>query len=404
MHVKSPFHRQLGAIVLGVCALAVSACDTTTGAPSMSFAAPQASQPASGAIYQFAQQPITLKIANAPRTGTSAVVYKVEVATADTFASPVFSRDDVPEGGDGVTSVQLPPLAGNATYYWRARAVVDGVSGEPGAAANFVVRPNIVLDPPQPASPASGSVTSAARPVFTVTNAGRSGAVGPVTYEFQVATSSAFSGGSVVASASVAEQPSQTSWTPANDLPEGILFWRARAIDPQNAVSSAFAAPASFERKAFGAPGDQIDLSTVTVVLGLTSIGRWPATAVVTDTVAGPGALCIYHTKLGVWPRVTFFGDPGTLAEGNQWIFANIGGRWYGGAGHWYRPGQACKDVDANSVAGGTFYQDTSEPLRSWVPRFGETFAVMSATPARFYPDKRTVDERSNVVLERWGG
>jgi hypothetical protein len=27
----------------------------------------------------------------------------------------------------------------------------------------------------------------------------------------------------------------------------------------------------------------------------------------------------------------------------------------------------------------------------------------MVATPARFYPDMRTVDERSNVVLVRWG-
>ena len=40
--------------------------------------------------------------------------------------------------------------------------------------------------------------------------------------------------------------------------------------------------------------------------------------------------LCIYHTKLGQWPSGIFFGDPYTLLEGNQWVVANIGGRWGG--------------------------------------------------------------------------
>ena len=33
----------------------------------------------------------------------------------------------------------------------------------------------------------------------------------------------------------------------------------------------------------------------------------------------------------------------------------------------------------------------------------GEVFGLMVTTPARAWPDMRTLDERSNVVLVRWG-
>lgn len=149
---------------------------------------------------------------------------------------------------------------------------------------------------------------------------------------------------------------------------------------------------------------DAIDLSTVTIVLGPSNVGTWPQTSTVTGTVAVEHSLCIYHTKLGQWPNTIFFDDPNTLLEGNQWVAANIGGRWYAGAADWYRPGQACKDVTAQSIAHDAFYNPEMEPLRSWVPRVGEEFAVFSTTPARMWPNMRTLDERSNVVLVRWGG
>jgi hypothetical protein len=113
----------------------------------------------------------------------------------------------------------------------------------------------------------------------------------------------------------------------------------------------------------------------------------------------GGGELCIWHDQLGTWPSVIFFNDPNTLVEGNQWVFANIGGRWYGGAADWYRPGQACKGLDAASIGRDAFDQD---PLRSWVPQPGELFGVMSTTPARAWPDMRTLDQRTNIVLLRW--
>lgn len=147
---------------------------------------------------------------------------------------------------------------------------------------------------------------------------------------------------------------------------------------------------------------DQIDLTQATIVLGPVNIASWPQTATMTSVTAMPDNLCTFHTKLGLWPTTLFF-DTDALIEGNQWVFANIGGHWYGGAGEWMRPGQACKDVTAQSIAGDAFYSDNMEPLRSWVPKPGEQFAVMASTPARAWPSMRTVDERTNVVLARWG-
>jgi len=148
---------------------------------------------------------------------------------------------------------------------------------------------------------------------------------------------------------------------------------------------------------------DEIDLNQVTIVLG-PAITYWPQTSTVTDTKAVDHNLCIWHTSLGQWPTTLFFDDPTTLVEGNQWVFANINGHWYGGAADWYRPGQACKDVTADTIGRDAFYNPSQEPLHSWVPRPGETFGLMSSTPARAWPAMRTLDQRTNVVLVRWGG
>ncbi|HEY7056529.1 MAG TPA: hypothetical protein VH458_08400, partial [Vicinamibacterales bacterium] len=93
-----------------------------------------------------------------------------------------------------------------------------------------------------------------------------------------------------------------------------------------------------------------------------------------------------------------FFDDPGPVLEGNQWVFANIGGTWYAGAADWYRPGQGCKGVN-NNIGVDSFDR---EPLHSWHPQPGEVVGVMASTPARLWPAMRTVDERTNVVLIQW--
>ena len=197
-----------------------------------------------------------------------------------------------------------------------------------------------------------------------------------VFYEFQVSTSAAF--GSLVASATVQEQTNTTSWTPSVDLPEATLFWRVRASDPANGISGPFSDARSFQRK-FG-----IDLTSVTYVGPYPNIANWQETARITSASHGNGILCIEHTRLNIWPGLPFIYDSNTIVEGNQWMFANVGGKWYGGAGHWYRPGQACKgEVDER------FFVDAfrvKPPFNSLVLRRGDVFGVAVTTPSRVWP------------------
>jgi hypothetical protein len=371
----------------------VMACTTQNpNRPTMSFTAPLASQPANGASYNFNQQPITLAITNVVRTGSETVTYSVEVAHDTAFTNKVFTRDGIAENSSGTTSVTLDPLTGNSTYYWRWKAVVNGIAGEPSGSQSFFLKPNIVLNPPQLLAPASAASVNAPRPTFTVVNSTFSGNPGSITYEFQVSATSNFT--SLIASASVAQQTNQTSWTPGADLPVGTIFWRARARDLSNSVDSPFPSSSSFDRKA------GLDLSQVTYLLG-PSIANWPETRTITNVTFDhdAGQLCISATGEN-WPAVPFPFDESVAVEGNQWSFVQINGKWYGGANSWYRPGQECK-----TEGGQDYFSDGFpgiEPLQSVKLHPGDQWAVALSTPARAYSPFTYLDHRSNVVMITW--
>jgi hypothetical protein len=132
------------------------------------------------------------------------------------------------------------------------------------------------------------------------------------------------------------------------------------------------------------------------------NIADRPVGSKITSIDQGSGQLCINHDQLGRWPSVPFFGDPATLVEGNQWVFMQKNGQWYGGAADSYQPGQACKAIDANSIGRDAFYGTNEEPLHSWVPQPGELYGLMSTTPARAWPNMETLDQRTNIVVQRW--
>ncbi|HUF47085.1 MAG TPA: hypothetical protein VMM93_04655 [Vicinamibacterales bacterium] len=360
--------------------------------PSVSFVAPRAQGPSNGTFYRFNDQPITLTIINAVRTGSATVSYTVDVALDGAFANVVFSRAGIPESPTGVTDVQIDPLAGDATYFWRSRAVVDGVAGVPAAVQHFVVRPEVIINTPTLESPAGGSSIFTARPNFTVRNSVTQGPVGTIFYEFEVADSSSFSGTPLTGGTIAQGSGPTTVWVPPVDLPEGTLFWRARGLDPSNDAESPWSQTATFERE-FG-----IDLNQV-VYIQSPNIANWQETAKISSAFhdAGAGVLCVFHSKLGLWPAKDFF-DAGPILEGNQFIFANINGTWYGGASEWYRPGQACKAVD-EQIGSDSF---TEGPLSGWRPRPGEVFGIAATTPSRLYPSFATLDQRSDVVLIVW--
>ena len=375
-----------------VCALAVVgwACGSDNPArPSMSFVAPVGQQPTDGLSYNYNQQPVRLQVVNAVRTGSSAVTYNVEVARDTGFSNIVFTVDGVGEDPSGVTSVNLPELEGNRWYHWRWRAVADGVVGSPSATQQFFVRPNITLGIPGIRRPAPGGTVYGVRPTFVVGNASVEGPAGAISYEFQVAASDSFS--PLVASQTVSAGPGETTWVPSVDLPEGALFWRVRARDVANNVDGPFSAAAAFERR-FG-----IDLDNVVYALG-PNISKWPQTATITEAYKTGDTLCTFYDQS--WPHAAFLGDPSVAVVANQWVFVEVDGVWYGGAGHWMRPNQYCKtEYDEHFFVDGFAGR---APFNSLVLRSGQVFGVAVSTPARFYPADKTLDERSDVQFVVW--
>jgi hypothetical protein len=384
--------RSAGLALVIVSGLFGWACGTNNPArPSMSFLAPVADAPANGVAYNFTQQPIVLQIVNAVRTGGGTVSYNVEVSSSNTFGSLAVALEGIAEGTGGTTNVQLPQLLGNTTYFWRWRAVVDGVAGEPSAIQSFFLRPNVVIQAPAPVTPADGEAVFSTRPTFTVTNAARTGPAGTIFYDFQVSTSAAF--GSLVASATIQESSNQTSWTPSVDLPEGALFWRVRAKDPSSDVTGPFTGSLAFDRR-FG-----VDLDKVVYVHG-PNISNWPQTGTMTAAYKTGDVVCTEFTTSVNWPNAPFLGDPGTPVVANQWVFALVNGVWYGGSGHWLRPNQFCKAEYDDAFFVDAFR--TAPVFNSLVLRSGDVFGVAVTTPNRFYPDGKTIDHRSDVKLIVW--
>jgi hypothetical protein len=251
----------------------------------------------------------------------------------------------------------------------------------------------VVINAPALVSPINGAAVASTQPTLIVTDSTRTGPAGSISYVFQVATDQGFQ--SVVASGTVAEAATQTQYTVATALASGTVFcWRVQATDgshtsPWSSVQT-FATPAS---------QPSFDLSSAVIVVGPSNFATWPATSTVTNYSTSSSQICIYHTMLGKWPTVAFFGDPSTLIEGNQWYFAYINGKWYGGAGEWLRPGQACK-----GFAGGPneFYNPSQEPLHSWIPQNGDQVGLADSTPARAWPNMATLNQRTNIVVVTW--
>jgi hypothetical protein len=389
----------VGASVLLVGA---AACGKSNPAsPSMvSFASPASAtaMPADGSQIKFLAQPVTLMTTNGVATGSAALTYTFEVATDEGFTSKTYSKDAVAEGAGGQTSLVIDKLAGAKTYFWRVRSNAAGAAGPYSKTRSFTIGPEIVIQAPVLSSPGANEEVNET-PTLTVINAQRTGPAGTIFYRFEVAATSDFA--NLVYSATVQERgdlpytPHQITQKLAADT---LFWWRVIATDPANDVSSPYSGGNPFKVV------KQFDLRNVTIVLGAANIANWQQTATISDAYFDPAQrmLCIFHSRLGIWPGTAFFGDRGTLVEGNQWVFMQQNGKWYGGAADWYRPSQACKGIDANSIGRDAFYRPTEEPLHSWVPQSGELFGVMSSTPARAWPYMSTYDERTDVKLIRW--
>ncbi len=369
---------------------------TSVAKPTVSATTPSLTSPPSEAQLSFASQPITLTVGNAVSTAEGAPTYIFEVSTNPAFSSFVSRTTGVAEGAGGRTSLTLSKLAGATTYYWRALITAAGESGPVSSVAVFTIGPEVVLQAPELLTPNAGSNVSD-RPVLVLKNAQRTGPAGELLYEVEVSEQASFA--TTAYSAFVPERDGGTTEHTVGSALDAdkTYYWRARAESQSAKIVGPYSAVSSFKVT------NGLDLRTAEIVIGPKNIADWQETARITDAFFDPigEQLCILHTRLGAWPPAVF-ADDGTTTEGNQWVFANIKGKWYGGAADYYRPGQACKGLNAESIGRDAFYQTPGSPAYSWQPEPGEIFAVMVSTPARAWPSYATYDERSDIVFIRW--
>jgi len=265
------FRNGIKLVAASIAATAIACSNSNSTSPSGSSSTtgsvtvPRASQPPANAAIRYVDQPVVLGVQNAAVTSTSGTVYTFEVATDTAFASKVQTKDNVAAGSNGATTVKLDSLAGSKDYYWHARATAGGTSGPFSAVAKFTMGAPVTISPPAPLGPLTGTTTPP-RPDLHVANAAHTGPAGPITYLFEIATSSAFT--TIVMSATKSEGAGATSFVPGSDLPIGAtFFWRATAIDASNGISSGPNAPQSFTTRA---------LSQAENIAQLANIELWP--------------------------------------------------------------------------------------------------------------------------------
>ena len=388
------------AMLMGVMAACSSSPSSPTGQSSV--AGPRQVSPAPGVTIRNVDQPVTLSVTNALVTQSGTATYTFEVATDTNFSNKVQNKTGIAQGASGQTTVRLDNLAPATDYYWRARADADGTIGVYTQPYKFTVGPAVTLNAPTLLAPAANAQTDA-RPTFTVNNATRTGPAGAVTYRFEVAVNPAFN--PLVIDTTVAESSSgRTSLQiqrPAELPAETTIYWRVTATDATNAVSSPASQAASFVTAL------AIDLRRA-VFLNSPDVSTWPETGtlelVIQDgNAAAGGPFCTRFTDPG-WPDSPWpYGgpDPNFGVFANQWYFAKINGTWYGGAGEWiYRGAGTCKAGQGTRTIGPD--SGFGEPFASWVPRPGELFGTMISSVARRGSVRRTVDERTNIIVQPW--
>ena len=376
----------------------------------------------------------TLVVTDAAITGPATnVTYRFEVASDPGFANVVTVLEVSSGGGEGVqasvgSSGTMPagfapprglrPAQGttgqldwSTTYHWRARASADGregrVTGPWTGGGSFVtgVQP-VEIGAPTHVSPIGGATASDNPPTFVVNNPSVTGQAGPVTIHYHVATDAAFN--EVVHVFSAPMSSGSTTTTVSGLLPvDQLLHWRMFATDDttigpwsggQNFRTPAAPMPPPPPPPGGGGGGggaaDQLNLGQVKWLH--TNVSGWAKTSTITSTSIGGPPICINHTRSGSWPGISSSGTSTTVA-GNPWIFAKVGGQWYGATFEWLRPGQTCKSISATELGP----HIKKSPLDNWVPQSGETVGLMVSTPARVGAEG-PINERSNVVLTTW--
>lgn len=361
---------------------------------SVSLTVPTPTAPNENAQIRYVDQPVTLVVKNAVTTGSGST-YTFEVATDAGFTNKVYSKEGVAEG-NAQTSQTLDRLTGAKTYYWRARATSNGVAGPFAKVRAFAVGPEVTLGTPTLASPGSNT-TVGGQPTLTVTNVTKTGPAGQVIYQFEVSDSSAFA--NILFATSVAEaEGAATSVTVAPGLDNGTYWWRVKASDPSNAVTTDYSVSNPFQVQLF-------DMRQATIWDNPSDLGYWAETATITSIEFTNDAFLVDFDKRtgpGRWPDVGF--GAGSL-EYTLGMCLNIDSHWHCSAvvQFWYGR-ELTASGRPSEIARNWFYDSRWGRMMGYQPAYGETVGIFVAAGNLRDSGNVIVKERSKVVLMPFGG
>jgi hypothetical protein len=364
---------------------------------------PQLATPTAGQRLRFAEQPLTLTVKNAASSGSTALTYSFQVASDAAFASVVYSKDGVAEGG-GQTSLKIDKLAGSKDYFWRARAMSGGLTGPFAAGRTFNVGPEVVLQTPLLAAPANSGTANGANPTLAVSNVDRTGPTGQVFYRFEVSDSPAFS--SLVFVNTVAEQAgSQTSAQVAAQLvANATYYWRVQASDPSNAVTSPFSSVFSFRFVPF-------DMRQAAIYDSPPDLGFWDETAKITQVDFTVEAFLVdFDRRNGPnrWRDLDFGDGKGGTLQYTLGMCLNINSRWNCSAVVQFWFGRELTASTPPSYVGRNWFYDSRwGPMNGHQPENGEQVGLFVGTgnlrgKSHTGASCPQICERSNVALVPW--
>ncbi len=376
--------------------VAVAACSSSPAKPSGTNSTTAALQatPGDGAQLTYASQPLTLTVNNAASTGGGTRTYTFEVATDQGFGSIAYAKNGVAEGANGKTSLTIDTLKGATTYYWRSRVHSGSDDGPNSASRTVSVGPQVVLQTPVLASPASGAAATG-QTVLTVNNVQRSGPAGQIYYTFDLSDSSSFS--NIVFTSTVAEQGGgTTSVTVTAQLPAGTYYWRALASDPSNQVTTSYSSPSSFSYT-------QFDMRQALIWDNPSDLGSWAQTANITYADTSGEFVVVDFDKRdgpGRWPDVGF--GSGSL-EYTLGMCANIGGQWNCSAVIQFWSG---RDLQAGGhpweIGLNWYYDRRWGNLMGYQPACGDIVGLFVAAGNLRDNGNVITKERSNVLMQPW--
>ena len=321
------------------------------------------------------------------------------------------------QGDGGRTRFPFPvelktALNQGRAYRWRARAEFAVVEGQDETAvsewsdwARFRTPPK-QLDPPDLEFPKGNDVPRTTRE-FRVLNGAVRFPTGQVKYEFVLRDR----GNQLSRQEASPDAGGTTTFRISADLDADTEYWwQVRATDdveegPWSSVKFQTATPtpapggsggggsggsgggsggsgggSGGSGGGSGGSGDEIDASSVRYLHR--DISGWEVVSRITRIDVSGHRICVYHTGAGRLGR-SRLGNPGEQidVEGNVWVFAQFGGRWYGATWDWLRIGQQCKNESTSALGP---EQIRRAPMdHTWRPRTGDRLCFAMSSRAR---------------------